>query len=238
MSDCDIQAGDNALVIGGCNHHFEIPGFHNLRHVSENFTITNCNLQSASNGIHSGYLDQNTARNITVSNVNITSLTRGINISLRDEGSLENLTFNNMRIETRLRTEDWSGNGEPIHVSAIRGSDDKRVKLGQIKNVQLNNIIYRGENGLLVYGSTKSVIKDVTFNNVTFNFIDSPLNEVAGGNVDLRGNSDPRFGLFARAIPDLLAEHVEGLTIQGLRLNWVAPRAGFLSHGIEVNSFK
>ena len=237
VSDCDIQAGDDALVVSGYNHHFEIPGFHHLRQPSENITITNCNLQSSSSGIRIGYLDQNSVRNVTVSNCNITNSTRGINISLRDEGSLENLIFSNIRIETRLRTGDWWGNGEPIHLSAIRGNADQNVKLGQIKNVQFNNITCRGENGLLLYGSDESIIQDVTLNNVTFEFVASPLNDVAGGNVDLRGNLDPRLGLFARDIPGLLAEHVAGLTIRDFTLRWLAPTAPFLSHGIEVNSF-
>ncbi|NML67887.1 hypothetical protein HHL22_22020 [Hymenobacter sp. RP-2-7] len=238
VSDCDIQAGDDALVVGGYNHHFEIPGFHRRRRASENIVITNCNLQSASSGIRIGYLDQNPVRNVTVSNCNITNSTRGINICLRDEGSLENLTFSNIRIETRLRTGDWWGNGEPIHLSAVRGNADTSVPLGQIRNVQFNNITCRGENGILVYGSAESVIKDVTFNNVTFDFVASPLNDVAGGNVDLRGNLDPRVGLFARDIPGLLAEHVQGLTIRDFTLCWVGPRATFLSNGLEVNHFQ
>lgn len=237
VSDCDIQAGDDALVVTGYNHHFEIPGFHNRRRVSENITITNCNLQSASSGIRIGFLDQNTVRNVTVSNCNITNSTRGINISLRDEGSLENLIFSNIRIETKLRTGDWWGNGEPIHLSAIRGNADKSVKLGQIRNVQFNDITCRGENGILVYGSDESTIQDVSFRNVRFDFVDSPLNDVAGGNVDLRGNLDPKFGLFARDIPGLLAEHVQGLRIEGFTLNWVNPRAVFLTNGIEVRNF-
>ena len=238
VSDCDIQAGDDALVVSGYNHHFEIPGFHNLRQVSENITITNCNLQSASSGIRIGFLDQNSVRNVTVSNCNITNSTRGINISLRDEGSLENLNFSNIRIETRLRTGDWWGNGEPIHVSAIRGNADKSVKLGQIRNVQFNNITCRGENGIILYGTDESVIQDVSFNNVRFEFVDSPLNAVAGGNVDLRGNLDPHYGLFARDIPGLLAEHVAGLTIRDFTLDWSNARALFLSNGIEVSNFR
>ena len=237
VSNCDIQAGDDALVVAGYNHHFEIPGYHNLRHVSENFVITNCNLQSASSGIRIGYLDQNTVRNVTVSNCNITNSTRGINISLRDEGSLENLTFSNIHIETRLRTGDWWGNGEPIHISAIRGNADKSVKLGRIRNVRFDNITCRGENGILLYGTAESPLEDIEFTNLTFDFIDSPLNGVAGGNVDLRGNLDPKFGLFARDIPGLLAEHVNGLIVDNFKLNWVGTKAPYLTNGLEVNHF-
>ena len=237
VSNCDIQSGDDALVVAGYNHHFEIPGYHNLRHESANFVITNCNLQSASSGIRIGFLDQNTVRNVTVSNCNITNSTRGINISLRDEGSLENLTFDNIRIETKLRTGDWWGNGEPIHISAIRGNADKSVKLGRIKNVRFSNITCRGENGILLYGTEESPLEDVEFHNLTFDFTDSPLNAVAGGNVDLRGNLDPKFSLFARDIPGLLAEHVNGLTVDNFKLNWVGAKASFLSNGLEVNHF-
>ena len=187
VDNCDIRAGDDALAIVGYNHHFEIPGFHHLRHVSENILVTNCNLQSASSGIRIGFLDQNSVRNIHVSNVNITNSTRGIGIFVRDQGSLENITFDNIYIETKLRTGDWWGNGEPIHLSAVRGKDN--VKLGQIKHVIFNNIICKGENGMIVYGSDESIIEDVSFNHIRFELTDSKLNDVAGGNIDLRGAS-------------------------------------------------
>ena len=235
ISGCDIRSGDDALAIVGYDHHFEIAGFTGQRHVSENILVTDCNLQSYSSGIRIGFLDQNTVRNVTVSNCNITNSTRGINISLRDEGSLENLMFNNIRIETKLRTGDWWGNGEPIHISAIRGKD--KVKLGHIRNVCFNNITCRGENGILLYGTAESPLEEIEFKNLTFDFTDSKLNDVAGGNVDLRGNSDPKLGLFARTIPGLLAEHINGLTINDLKLNWVDVKAPFLTNGIEVNHF-
>lgn len=132
VSDCDIRTGDDAIAITGYAYHFELPGYHNLRHASNNITITNCNLQSRSSGIRIGFLDQNTIRNIHISNVNITNSNRGIGIFVRDEGSVENVTISQVNIETRLHTGDWWGNGEPIHISAVRGNAD--VKLGHIKN--------------------------------------------------------------------------------------------------------
>lgn len=233
IENSDIRSGDDGLAIVGYDHHFEIAGFSGLKHPCENITITNCNIQSYSSGIRIGFLDQNPVRNVQVSNCNITNSTRGIGIFLRDEGSIENLTFSNIRIETKLRTGDWWGNGEAIHISAIRGKD--KVKLGHIKNVTFNNVSCQAENGILLYGTEESPLEDITFNNLKLDFTDSPLNEVAGGNVDLRGNSDPKFGLFARDIPAFLAQYVKGLTINDLKLEWINPRAPFLTHGLEAD---
>lgn len=233
ITGCDIRAGDDAICIAGYDHHYEIPGFSGLRHLSENVIVSNCNLQSYSSGIRIGFLDQNSVRNVTVSNVNISNSTRGIGLFVRDEGSLENLTFSNITIDTHLRTGDWWGNGEPIHISAIRGKEN--VPLGRIKNVRFDNITCRGENGILVYGTSESVIEDLSFRHVTFDFTDSPLNAVAGGNVDLRGNFDPQFGLFARDIPGVLVQYVNGLTLEDFTLRWVNPKSTFLTYALETD---
>jgi len=236
ISNCDIRSGDDAIAIVGYDHHFEIPGFQHLRHPSENITVSNCDLQSYSSGIRIGYLDQNTVRNITISNCNITNSTRGIGIFLHDEGSLENINISNVNIETKLRTGDWWGNGEPIHISAVRGKEN--VKLGKIKNVKFDNITCKGENGFLLFGTEESVIENVTFSNVTFELVDSKLNDVAGGNIDLRGCSDEKYQLFQRDLPAFLARNVTGLTIENFRLEWTGTRMPYFTHGIEVRNFK
>ena len=234
ISNCDIRAGDDAVAIVGYDHHFEIPGFHLLRHPSENITVTNCHLQSYSSGVRMGYLDQNPVRNIIVSNCTITNSTRGIGIFLRDQASLENILISNIFIETKLRTGDWWGNGEPIHISAVRGKDS--VQLGQIKNVRFENITCRAENGILIYGSEESRIEGVSFHNISLELVDSKLNEVAGGNIDLRGCALPK-PLFERDLPGLLATYVNDLTIDGFKLKWTNTRMKFFTHGIEANHF-
>ncbi len=235
IEGCDIRAGDDALAIVGYDHHFEIPGFKHLRHISENILISNCNLQSYSSGIRIGYLDQNTVRNIHVSNVNITNSTRGIGIFLRDEGSLENIFFSNIYIETKLRTGDWWGNGEPIHISAVRGKEN--VSLGKIKHVRFDNIICKGENGILLFGSEESMLEDISFDDVQFELSDSKLNDVAGGNIDLRGSMGEKTQLFERDIPAFFAQYVNGLRVENLTILWTNTRMPFFTHGIELNHF-
>ncbi|MEO8403200.1 MAG: glycosyl hydrolase family 28 protein [Chitinophagaceae bacterium] len=233
LNNCDIRAGDDAIVVTGYDHHFEIPGYKRLRHPSGNIVVTNCNLQSYSSGIRIGFLDQNSVSNIHVSNCNITNSTRGIGIFLRDEGSLDNMTFDNISIETVLHTGDWWGNGEPIHISAIRGNE--KVKLGKISHVQFSNIIAKGENGILVYGTPESVIENLSFDHVSVTITDSKLNGVAGGNVDLRGGMGDSAVLFARDLPGILIQYAKGVTITNVSLDWSNTKAPFFTHGLETD---
>ncbi len=237
IANSDIRAGDDAVVVVGYDHHFEIPGFKGLRHPSENIIVTNCNLQSYSSGVRIGFLDQNSVRNVEVSHCNITNSSRGIGIFLRDEGSLENISFSDINIETQLHTGDWWGNGEPIHISAVRGKADG--KLGVIKNVSFTNITCKSENGILIYGSDQSLIQDVRFNHVSMEFVNSKLNNVMGGNIDLRGCLDEHEQLFESNIPGLLAHNISGLTLTDFKLTWDSTiTQPYFTNGIEVNNFK
>ncbi len=236
MSDCDIRTGDDAVVITGYSHHWDLPGYKELRHPSENIVINNCTLVSRSSAIRIGGFDQNPMRNITFSNIVITNSNRGIGIFARDEGSIENLLFNNIVIDTRLHTGDWWGNGEPIHLSAVRLTKD--VKLGQIKNVMFQNIICRGEAGIVVYGTEENVIENVSFENVTLHIADGRLNELGGGNFDLRPVLDPKLQLFSHDIPGFYAQYVKGLRLRDFDLTWGAVKQPFFTHGIEVGNFE
>ncbi|MBC7617311.1 MAG: hypothetical protein H7202_14710, partial [Pedobacter sp.] len=138
--------------------------------------------------------------------------------------------------ETKLKTGYWWGNGEPIHISAVRCNPD--VKLGQIKNVNFSNIICEGENGILVYGSDENTIENLCFKNVTFKITDSKLSNVAGGNIDLRGQMYAHRNIFSHDIPALYASKVKELTIDDFKLQWDTGLPSFFTNGILVNDFK
>ena len=89
---------------------------------------------------------------------------RGISIQIRDGGNVENVSFNNIYIETRRFCPDWWGSAEPIAITAFRR--DENTVCGSIKNIRFNNIVCKGENGVLVHGTKDNMIKDVTFENV------------------------------------------------------------------------
>jgi len=98
--------------------------------------------------------------------------------------------------------------------------------------------VCKGENGILLYGSDESLLQDISFNHIRFEFADSKLNDIAGGNIDLRGTLRVKDGLFKSDIPGLLAENIDGLNINDFQLQWTNPRMPWLTNGIEVNHFK
>ena len=235
VSDCDIRTGDDCLVFTGYSHHFNLPGYRGLRHPSENNNVTNCTMVSRSAAIRIGGFDQNPMRNYTFSNLTIYNSNRGIGIFARDEGSIENLTFTNIVIETRLHTGDWWGNGEPIHISAVRLTKD--VKLGRIKNVKFQHIICRGESGIVVFGTEENVIENLSFEDVALQIADSPLDGLAGGNFDLRPVLDPKLQLFSHDIPGFYAQHVRNLRIRDFDLSWDPVQQPFFTHGLDIREF-
>jgi len=40
IANCDIRAGDDAIAIVGYDHHFEIPGFSGIKHISQNILMS------------------------------------------------------------------------------------------------------------------------------------------------------------------------------------------------------
>ena len=236
ISDCDVRTGDDCIVLTGYNHHYDLPGYKFLKRTCENITVTNCTLVSRSAAIRIGGFDQNPMRNFIFSNIVITNSNRGIGLFVRDQGSIENVIFSNILIETRLFTGDWWGNGEPIELSSVRLTKD--VTLGKMKNIKFEHVICRGESGISVFGTEESVIEDVSFSDVRFHVVDGKLNDVSGGNFDLRPVMDPKLSLFSHDIPGFYAQYVKNLRIEDFDLSWDAMKESYFTNGIEVNHFE
>ena len=130
----------------------------------ENIIISGCTLTSTSAALKIGTEGVGNFRNVIVSDCIVSKSNRGISIQIRDGGNVENVSFNNIYIETRRFCPDWWGSAEPIAITAFRR--DENTVCGSIKNIRFNNIICKGENGVLVHGTKDNLIKDVTFENV------------------------------------------------------------------------
>ena len=242
LSDCDIIAGDDALAFSGYSVHHELPGYRDIRRLSENVTVSNCILQSRSAGIRVGGIDQNSLRNYRFDNITIYGSNRGIGVFVHQDGSIDNLHFSNMTIQTRLHTGDWWGNGEPIHVSVIEGAPVDSV-MGRLTNVSFTNIDAEGENGILLYGDFPGAMKDIRFRNVRLMMRNGPLQDSYGGNFDLRPTVDPAKNLFMHDIPGIYIRHAEDISFQDVSVRWEGAMHSNFKNGVwaeQVNglSFK
>ncbi len=226
ISNCHIIAGDDGICV---------TGFGPKKGVAENVTVSNCTIQSRSSGIRVGYED-NSIRNCLFQNLVIYGSNRGLGIFSRDRGDIENIQFSNITIETRMHTGHWWGHGEPIHLSSVPIYEN--VISGEIRNIRFTDITARSESGIVVHGLKEKPIKNVTFRDVRLTFLPSPLSATYGGNFDLRPTFDKKWAIFKHDIPGLFCRYVNGVKIQGFDLEWVAPAADYLSHGIEVEDFQ
>ena len=245
VSDCDVQAGDDAIIVTG----FETGGLSttllsvlgdrprigNKSGYAENVTVTNCTMTSRSAGIRVGYGDI-AMRNIVFQNLVIYNSNRGIGVFSRDQGSIENVLFSDITIETRLYSGHWWGNGEPIHVSAV--PQQKDVKPGKIKNIRFRNILAKGEAHMLVYGMEDNKIENVLFDQVQFELLNSPLNLLYGGNIDLRPVYMKDKQIFKYDSPGLYCRQVKGLVIKDFNLISTQALPAFFHHGIWVEDFE
>lgn len=232
ISDCIFSCGDDAIVLAGYAHHYGDPGFKDIMRPSRNINVTNCTLRSRSSGIRIGGWDQNEMSNYNFSNVVIYDSNCGINLTVRDKGSIKNVNFSNIRIETRLHTGDWWGNGEPIKISAMRGVPDNPV--GIVSDISFNNITCEGENSILLYASSESQIRNVRFSNFNFRLKQGPLEDIAGGNFDLRPNIVKGKEIFASDIPIVYLENVEGISFTQGTMEWGDMTKPYFTSAIEA----
>jgi len=246
ISDCDIRAGDDAIIVTGFGLKTDVSGDYSAREVytdrtignktgyAENVTVTNCVLTSRSSGIRVGYGD-NSIRNCTFQNIIIYGSNRGIGVFARDLGSIENILFSDIIIQTRLHSGHWWGKGEPIHVSAIPQAEG--YELGQIKNIRFSNILAEAETGIVVWGTESKPALDVHFDHIQLKINDSPLNAEYGGNFDLRPTRNPGEKIFKHDIPGLYANHINNLVIKDLKLEWANKLPEFMNHAIHCEHF-
>ena len=208
ISDCVIVAGDDGIAISPCADGF-------CRAETENVNVSNCTIISRSAAIRIGWAIKS-IRNCTFQNLVIYS-NRGIGIFSKHDEIIENILFNNIIIHTRLHS-GWWGIGEPIHISQIPlgtwyNTPQTLPEYGKIRNIRFSNIEITSENSIVLYGYNDRSIQNIDFQNVRHYFKNSPLNDMRGGNFELRPAFDNKYSLFKHDIPAFYAKNVQGLSI-------------------------
>jgi parallel beta-helix repeat protein len=215
ISDCRIHSGDDAIALIG----------------SDNVVVDNCILHSRSSGVRIGYnvFNHRNSGDLLFDNIRIYDSNRGIGIFQRMDGEMSNIVFSNMIIQTRLHTGEWWGHGEPVHISAIPGPGSKTV--GRIRNVRFSHLVAIAQTGIVLYGSSPGLLKDITFDDVDLTIDSGPLSGSYGGNIDLRPAGDLSLAIFRHAIPAVFAQGVDGLNIRHFHVHWGANLPSYFEKG-------
>jgi hypothetical protein len=229
ISDCNIEAGDDAIAISPCADGFGEGD-------AENITVENCVLLARSAAIRVGW-GRHRFRNLLFNNIVIRQSNRGILINLRYWEEIENLVFSNIVIETRLYRGKWWGKGEPIHISAVAEFENEtRPRL--LRNVTFSNITATGDHGVVLYADERSTVEEIVFENCRFEIRPSALQESFGGNFDFRPIWNPARKVFAHEVPALYARGIRGLALRNVSVRWSEGLPDFCRHALEIEEFK
>lgn len=222
IADCDIRVGDDGMAVISTN----------------NLTVTNCTITSRSCGIRIGYngFNDNDSGGLLFNNIRIYGSNRGIGIFQRRKGNISDMLFSNMIIDTRLYPGQWWGHGEPIHISALPALGSKEV--GTLSNIRFTNIIAKGEEGIVLWGSPESTLKDIRFDNIQLTLVKGKFTDINGGNFDLRATNDVKLSIFKHDIPALFASHVNGLTIKDMDVRWDNALPNYFTNAIWCENFR
>jgi len=243
ISDCLIRAGDDAIIVTGFPKPIMDANSQSSRQVkdtktyrfgnhskyAENVVVSNCVLQSRSSAIRVGY-GEGSIRNCIFSNIVIIESNRGLGVYARDAGNIENILFKDITIKTRVHN-GWWGNGEVIHVSSVNQNKDQL--LGKIKNIRFENIIAKGGQGIVVWGSDERRVEHVQFNNIQLKIEDGPQTRTFGGNMDMRPSLSRDQKVFKRDIPGILCVKADNISISRFDIEWDGSLPSFFTYAIE-----
>jgi hypothetical protein len=228
ISNCNIEAGDDAIAFAVCADGFG-------SETCENNVVENCTLCSRSAAIRVGYSGTD-IRNLVFDNIVIHDSNRGIGVFCRASETIENVLFSNIIVETRLYRGNWWGKGEPILLSSAAGPWSKGPR-GRIRNVAFSNLILEGQQGIVIAGSDDSEIEDVSLREIRLALKDGPLVRSFGGNFDFRMTRDEHLNVFRHDIPALYAGHVKNLSIRNMTVSRDETLPDFFRDGLSVEDF-
>ena len=161
VSDCDISCGDDCIVVRANNRSLK------ENKVCEKVTVTNCNLTSHASGIRIGWINDGVMRNCVFSNIVMTDCTRAVSITMptlwkgctdygREDTLIENMSFDNIIADR--------GYTAPIIIYI----GEKETRCEAVRNIYFNNFHARGFQLPYLFGRPDCKIKNVYFNNCTF----------------------------------------------------------------------
>jgi hypothetical protein len=217
IANCTIETGDDAIVFwSSTGWGPALP--------TENVTVTNCRLSSASAALKFCDGNSNAIRRVTIDNVVITDSNRGIAFMIFEGGIVEDVTISNVSITTRRFDWFWWGEGEPLHFNILRRSEldgrkrENETPAGKIRNVSISNVIAHGVGTSEINGHP-----------------DSPLENIHFENVRLFVSHDPQ-GPYEVTRTAMVLRDARDFSMRDVEIRWETPYADTWQSGLTVEN--
>jgi hypothetical protein len=216
ISNSTIETGDDAIV-------FYSSDIWGPALPTENVTVTNCRLSSASSALKFCDGNRNAVRRVAIDNIVITDSNRGLAFMVFDGGVVEDVVISNVTIDTRRFDWFWWGDGDPIHFNIKRRSEIDGVQrpgeppAGKIRNVTLRNIVAHGAGTSSIEGHP-----------------DSPLEGIRLESVRLTVSSDPA-APYEHTREAVLVRHARNFAIKDSDLIWSPPVSKLWGSGLHMD---
>jgi len=219
ISNSTIETGDDALV-------FYSSDIWGPALPTENVTVTNCRLSSASSALKFCDGNSKAIRRVVVNNVVITNSNRGLAFMVFDGGIVEDVLISNVTIETRRFDWFWWGDGDPIHFNIKRRSEVDGTKraneppAGVIRNVSIQDVVAHGTGMSAINGHP-----------------DSWLDDVRLGNVKLYVARDPH-APYEHTSAAMMLQHARNVVMKDVEIRWGQPQSTTWQTGLVVEQVK
>ena len=228
-----LQAGDDALVIGGpC-----LDGW--CQQAAEHINVNNVTLVSRSAAIRVGPAAKG-VHDVSFKHVIVRDSNRGVAIQTRDDEVVENITFDDLELRTRLIDGPWWGAGEPIAVSVAHWdyvSWAKTSALGTVRHIRFTNVRTTSDSPIVVYATEPGHITDVVFNRMSVSMVPDALNLALGGNLDLQPTSPVEWGVRRTNLPAILMHNVSGIGVVNTEVRWQGGFPDYYTSALDIDGF-
>jgi polygalacturonase len=214
ISDCDINSGDDAIVLKST-----------AGVACTDVVVTNCVVRSACNGLKLGTESNGGFENILFSNCTIyDTRLAGIAVEMVDGGVLDRVQFHNIAM---------NGAGAPIFVrlgNRARPYKEGMEKpgMGQMRNVQISNVqaIRCGPVGCSITGLPGHMVENVTLSDVRLHFAGGGTAAEAARAIEELPDRYPEFQMFGK-LPayGFFCRHARNLVLSRVETRFDKPDA-------------
>ncbi|RMG69218.1 MAG: hypothetical protein D6722_10775, partial [Bacteroidetes bacterium] len=217
IRDCIVTAGDDAIVLKA-----NYTGEHQQH--TENVVVSDCIVQSTSTGLKIGTESYGDFRHILFTDCVVRGSNRGLSIVVRDGATVESVIFENITVETDRKHFNWWGNGDPIWVVLLKRRPNSQ--LGYIRDVVFRNILAQGQGTSWLEGYAPDSLHPEG----------RALENIRLEDVQIRMEAEDYPD--KRATHILGAQHVDGLALEDLRLDWRPPAEAAWASALYLKSVR